>query len=442
MKMAAIIKLSIVVFAMNLVFISPAYAVLSDITVAELLDAVKQGDSLHRNIDCKYTVDEQHDKSIWAESGIPLNRKLEIHWRREGINDYLDVTNHNGRLVLGKPVRFVQAYNGKIRMQWIPNQNNGTIFNKPFVHNWALPIDFGFTLADRNKKLGESLDDCRITSIRQKKWQGHECYFVQADFTNGSKAEVWIDPEIGWRARHLRIYGPDGSIERDSSAVFKDWGRGTWFPVKGTFRSYGNDRSSGEHVVSIEKRLKVEQVTVNAKLTIKDFEVEYPLGTRVLIYDTGETYIAGVTPVADSVEDESNPLQDKPLPDIKQFAVADDPNQTKDKTILVCFFDMDERSSKNCMRQLSAKAQELKAKGVFIAAVHASNVDENKLRLWLQKYRIDFPAGMFKTDAAKTRDDWGISFLPWLILTDEEHIVTDVGFSPAELDDMLNRNSD
>ena len=439
--MTAIMKWSIVVFAMSLAVISPAYAVLPDITVAELLDSVKQGDSLHRNIDCKYTVDEQHDKSIWAESGIPLKRKLEIHWRREGINDYLDVTNHNSRLVLGKPVRFVQAYNGKIRMQWIPNENRGSIFNKPFVHNWTLPIDFGFTLADRNKKLGESLDDCRITSIRQKKWQGHECYFVQADFTKGSKAEVWIDPEIGWRARRLRIYGPDGSIERDSSTVFKDWGKGTWFPVKGVFRSYGNDRSSGERVVSIEKRLKVEQVTINAKLTIKDFEVQYPRGTRVLIYDSGESYVVGVTSVAGFGEDESNPLQDKPLPDMKQFGILQDPNQAKDKMILVCFFDMNQRPSSNCMRQLSVKAQELRTKGVFVVVVHTSNVDENKLRLWLLKYRIDFPAGMIKDDAAKTRDEWGISLLPWLILTDKKHTVTAEGFNVAELDEKLNSNS-
>lgn len=439
--MAAIIKLSIVVFAMSLAVISPAYAVLPDITVDELLDAVKQGDSLFRNIDCKYTVDEQHDQSIWAESGIPLKRKLEIHWRSEGINDYLDVTNHNGRLVLGKPVRFVQAYNGKIRMQWIPNEKRGSIFNKPFVHNWTLPVDFGFTLDDRNKKLGESLDDCRITNIRQKKWQGHECYSVQADFTNGSKAEVWIDPEIGWRARRLQIYGPDGSIERDSSAVFKDWGRETWFPVKGIFRSYGNDSSSGERVVSVEKRLKVERVTVNTKLTIKDFEVQYPRGTRVLIYDSGESYIAGETSVDGFGEDESNPLQDNPLPDMNPFAVEEDPNETKDKMILVCFFDMDERPSSNCMRRLSVKAQELKAKSVFVVAVHASNVDENKLRLWLQKYRIDFPAGMIKADEAKIRDEWGISSLPWLILTDKKHTVTAEGFNIAELDEKLNSNS-
>ena len=439
--MTAIIKLSVVVFVTSLAVIAPAYAVLPDITAEKLLDAVKQGDSLHRNFDCTYTVDEQHDKSIWAESGIPLKRKLEIHWRSEGINDYIDVTSHDGRLIFGKPFRFVQTFNGKIRMQWTPNENKGGIFNERYIHNWAIPTDFGFTLDNREKKLGESLAECKITNIRQVKWQGHECYFVQAAFTKGAKADIWIDPEIGWRARRLRIWDPDGSLSRDSSALFKDWGRMTWFPVKGVFRSYGTDRSSGERVVSIERRLNVEQVKVNANLTIKDFEIQYPSGTRVTLYDTGESYIAGVTSAPGYGEEALNPLKDKPLPDMKQFAVAEDPNQTQDKMILICFFDMDQRLSKNCMRQLSKKAQELTTNGVFVVAVHASNVDENKYRLWLQKYRIDFPAGMIKADAAKTRTDWGISSLPWLILTDEEHIVTDVDFTPAEIDDKLNGNS-
>jgi hypothetical protein len=134
-------------------------------------------------------------------------------------------------------------------------------------------------------------------------------------------------------------------------------------------------------------------------------------------------------------------LKDKPLPDMKQFGVLQDPNQAKNKMILVCFFDTDQRPSRNCMRQLSAKAQELKTKGVFIVAVHASKADDNKLRLWLQKYQINFSVGMIKADDAKTRIAWCVNSLPRLILTDKEHIVTAEGFSIAELDNKLNGNS-
>ena len=420
----------------SLLLTVPCYTKLPDITATELLKAVIHGDSLYRNVDCKYTIDDWHNKAIWGNE-IPLKRKLEIHWRAEGMKDYFDVITHDGRFVNGKPVRHVRTFNGKIRMQWSPNSNKGTIFKDRFKSNLAVPIDFGLTLGNRERKLGESLAECEITTLRQEKWQGHECYFIEAIQSDGTKAEVWIDPKIAWRARRLRMWDPDGLIRCYSSAEFKDCGNGIWYPVDGIFRYYADDRSSGERVLSIERKLKVEQVKVNADLTIKDFEVQYPHGTYVSLYDSGESYIAGITSVAGFGEEVLNPLTDKHLPDMKQFGVLQDPNQTKDKMILVCFFDMNQRPSRNCMRQLNVKAQELKTKGVFTVAVHASKIDDNKLRLWIRRYRINFPVGMIVTDTKKTRITWGVRSLPRLILTDNGHIVRAEGFAINELDEKI-----
>lgn len=425
----------------SLLLTVPCYAKLPDITAAELLKTIKHGDSLYKNVDCKYTVDGQLNKIIFEKSGWALRRKLEIHWRSEGTREYIDVTAHDGRLVLGEPIRSVMAQSGKGREQWFPNENKSAIFNKPCMHAWPVPIDFGMRLYKREKKLGESLAECEIKNIRQEKWQGHECYFIEAIQSNGAKAEVRIDPEIGWRARCVRYWGPDGTIWHETYAEFKDCGNGVWYPVEGIFRLYGNDPNSGQRVVSDERKLKVEQVKVNTDLTQKDFEIQYPRGTRVYLFDTGESYIAGVTSVAGFGEEALNPLKDKPLPDMKQFGVSQDPNQTKDKMILVCFFDMNQRPSRNCMQQLNVKAQELKTKGVLVVAVHASEVDDNKLRLWLQKYHISFPVGMVKGDEEKTRFAWGVRSLPWLILTDTQHVVIAEGFTLAELDEKLNGDS-
>jgi hypothetical protein len=406
-----------------------------------LLKAIKHGDSLYKNIDCKYAVDEKFKKSIYEKFGRPLKRKLEIHWRSEEAREYIDVTQHYGRLFNGKPFRFITANNGEGRKQWQPYQNVCDIFSTPYRHAWPDPIDFGLTLGSKNKKLGESLAECENTILRQEKWQGHECYFVQAIQSDGVKAEVWIDPEIGWRARFIRNWGPDGTIWHEASAEFKDCGNGAWFPIEGIFKRYENDPNTGKRVVSNERKLKVEQVTVNADLTQKDFDIQFPRGTYVYVHDLNESYIAGVTSIAGFGEEVLNPLKDKPLHDMRQFGVLQDPNQAKDKMILVCFFDMNQRPSRNCMLQLSIKAKELKEKDVFVVAVHASKVDDKKLRLWIQKYKINFPVGMIKADEEKTRFTWGVRWLPWLISTDTRHIVTAEGFSMAELDDKLNGNS-
>jgi len=44
---------------------------------------------------------------------------------------------------------------------------------------------------------------------------------------------------------------------------------------------------------------------------------------------------------------------------------------------------------------------------------------------------------MIQGDVEKTRFTWGVKSLPWLILTDRNHVVAAEGFALAELDDML-----
>ncbi len=433
--MTASLKWSLGVFAFSQAVLSATYAKLPDITAAELIEAVKFGDSLHINVDCKYTVDEQFIKGLYGD-WMPEKRKLEIHWRKEGIREYTDTTCYDGSP--GKPFRFVLALNGEIRMQWQPNDNKGDIFKKPYKHGWPVPIDFGMTLGKRDKKLGESLADCEITNIRQEKWQGHECYFVEAIRPDGVKADAWIDPEIGWRARRVRLWNPDGLIRRDASGEFKDCGNGAWFPVEGVFKYYGNDKSSGERVVSIERRLKVEQVKVNADLTQKDFEIQFPHGTSVYVHSRKASYIVGVTSLEGFGEEALYRLVGKPLPDMKELGIVTDPNQTKDKMILVCFWDMNQRPSRRCIIQLTKQAKQLKNKKVTVLIVHASKVNKKALNKWVKNYNIPFTVGMVQGDVGKTKFTWGVKSLPWLILTNQQHIIRKEGFSLPELDEKIN----
>ena len=131
----------------------------------------------------------------------------------------------------------------------------------------------------------------------------------------------------------------------------------------------------------------------------------------------------------------------KSLLQLSDFNIELNPELTDGKIILVCFWDMNQRPSRNCLLQLSKRAKELMAKDVVVVAVQTSKVDEDKLNDWIQKNNIHFPVGMIQDDEEKTRFTWGVRSLPWLILTDAEHVVTAEGFSMAELDEKLNGNS-
>jgi hypothetical protein len=130
-------------------------------------------------------------------------------------------------------------------------------------------------------------------------------------------------------------------------------------------------------------------------------------------------------------------LAGKSLPDFSGIKSDFSVEQGKGKMILACFFDMEQRPSRNCLRQLSIRAQELKAKDVGFVAVHASKVNKDRLDNWVKENNIPFPVGMVQSDEEKIRFTWGVRSLPWLILTDTNQLVRAEGFTLQELDAKL-----
>ncbi|HCO96896.1 MAG TPA: hypothetical protein DIU00_23660 [Phycisphaerales bacterium] len=130
-------------------------------------------------------------------------------------------------------------------------------------------------------------------------------------------------------------------------------------------------------------------------------------------------------------------LVGRALPDFKDLNLPPLPADTDNKMILVCFFDMNQRPSRNCIIELGRRAEELKQKGVATIIIQASKVEANELDEWVKKNNIPFPAGQIQGDKEKTRFVWGVQSLPRLILTDIKHIVKAEGFGLDELNHEL-----
>lgn len=135
-------------------------------------------------------------------------------------------------------------------------------------------------------------------------------------------------------------------------------------------------------------------------------------------------------------------LTGKQLPDLKDFGIDLWSADAGNKMILVCFWDMNQRPSRNCLLQLSTRAQELKAKDVFVVAIQAAKVDQNTLGAWVTENNIPFPVGAIQGDEEKTHFAWGVRSLPWLILADAEHIVRAEGFGISELNQKIRETAD
>ena len=130
-------------------------------------------------------------------------------------------------------------------------------------------------------------------------------------------------------------------------------------------------------------------------------------------------------------------LTGKKLPEIKNLNAGISKADTENKVVLLCFFDMNQRPSRNCIVQLSKQAKRLEEKGVVIVAVQASKVTKDTLDKWIKENKIPFPAGMIKGDVEKIRFAWGVKSLPWLILRDSGHIVCSEGFNVNELEEYI-----
>jgi hypothetical protein len=288
-------------FVIGLFFISTTQAKLPDINKNDLISAIQFVDSLQTNVDCSYIVDEAFNQSIHGGK-MPEKRSLEIQWKQEEIKNYYDVMVNDGQLIRGKPFRYVTTFNGEKRMQFMPNENKGDVFKEPYKPSWPIPIDFGLTLGKHDKKLGESLEECNIKTIKNTHWDGHECYYIEAIQPNGAKAEVWIDPETGWRARNVKLYRSDGLIMYEATADFNDLGNGIFFPINGTAKLYGEDPNTGKRVVSCVRKLNIKEVKVNADLTQQDFEIKFPQDTEVYDHIYGIGFVVGITSLS-GIED-------------------------------------------------------------------------------------------------------------------------------------------
>ncbi|UCG58924.1 MAG: hypothetical protein JSU70_05305, partial [Phycisphaerales bacterium] len=59
------------------------------------------------------------------------------------------------------------------------------------------------------------------------------------------------------------------------------------------------------------------------------------------------------------------------------------------------------------------------------------------LNEWVKTNNIPFPTGMVHGDEEEIRFAWGVKSLPWLILTDDKHVVVSEGIQIADLENRL-----
>jgi len=126
----------------------------------------------------------------------------------------------------------------------------------------------------------------------------------------------------------------------------------------------------------------------------------------------------------------------KPLPELEKMGI-EFPAGASEKMILVCLWDVQQRPSRNYIKELAQKADDLTDEDVAVACVQVADVDDKVVNEWVKENKIPFAIGKSAAEEGKSTFDWGVKSMPWLILTDRRHIVIKEGFALSDLNDLI-----
>lgn len=120
----------------------------------------------------------------------------------------------------------------------------------------------------------------------------------------------------------------------------------------------------------------------------------------------------------------------KPIPGFDNIRFETyDKNQIKGRPLLVCFWDFEQRPSRQYIRTLHQQLQTWTDKNIEVLTVHCGGAKASQIKDWLSKNGPALTMGMIQSDPYDTLFAWGARSLPWLVLTDEQHVITKAGFS-------------
>jgi hypothetical protein len=211
---------------------------------------------------------------------------------------------------------------------------------------------------------------------------------------------------------------------------YKQVAPGCWIPMTQGYNCPEYDAVKQNYYISCRRGVRIIDVRINDKLPDELFEMKFEEGLTVIDRRSGKTVVYNYIATLSS-------LIGKPLPHFENIKIDFNPVQVKDRRMLICFWDINQRPSRNCIMQLSKKVKELEQKDVMVIAVHVSKIEQEKLDEWIKENDITFPVGIIVGQEKQIRFNWGVESLPWLILTDERHIVSSSGFSATELDGKI-----
>jgi hypothetical protein len=213
-------------------------------------------------------------------------------------------------------------------------------------------------------------------------------------------------------------------------------------PDRASFTHLGFDRDR-KVMTDTDGRFRVEHLCtqirtdrVKPEYGPRFWSVKYGDTSQTVSFSDDTATVEVELVVRPSLKDASS-LVGRPMPSFDGIKISLDQAGAKDKRMLICFFDVEQRPSRQAVLRLSAQVATLAEKGIVAFGIDLSKAEASMRSQWMTQQKIQIPIGIIEGDADEIRAVWAVRALPWLILTDKDHKVRAEGFSVSDLDKVL-----
>jgi hypothetical protein len=271
-------------------------------------------------------------------------------------------------------------------------------------------------------KMAEMMSESNsLKLIGQETLSGSLCHIVEAKTKYGTYT-AWIAPERGYNALKYTVSKSGRDILRDDIRIedqgITEWVEivdsidvqkidGVFVPISGKLAVKAKAGNEWESTDKVE--VKCSDIVLDPDFeALGAFRITLPEGTEVTHEDIPgrRSRWADGKFVPDMNKYLIKSLAGKLLPSFDDMMTGFDLKDTTGKMVLVRFWDMNQRPSRNCIQQLGKQSHELKAKDVSTIAIQASEIDEDELNEWIEENHIPFPVGMIRGNEEEIRATW------------------------------------
>jgi hypothetical protein len=206
---------------------------------------------------------------------------------------------------------------------------------------------------------------------------------------------------------------------------------GGWFPMKTGWSSYGANILGWWTHPESTRSIRVVEFKLNQSLPEDLFHLIIEPGVEIQDHRSGELRRYKKWPS----------LLGKTLPSLEKFNLPES-FSPKGVPVLFCFMDLGQRPSRHLIAELKDYSETLRSNSVTVLLIQSADMSPERLNQWREQLDITYEIATMVGDLRAIRWSWGVEALPWLILTDRDHVVTAEGFGLDELEDKIRETKD